>query len=203
MHLPRLDHHALRLRGHAGDARVIGIIPGQIVTEDLLLPAPYRDGELVADPDRDIAKLAVIERHGGRGRIGLGLVRGLGLRSGAMASTVAHDAHNLVVAGMNDEDMLRAAQHLGQTGGGVAVVAGGEILADLPLPIAGLLSPLPIAEIAARLDTLDEMARTLGSMLEHPLMTLSFLALSVIPALKLTDQGLLDVERFVLAAIQE
>jgi adenine deaminase len=182
---------------------VIGIIPGQIVTEDLRLPAPHRDGELLADPERDIAKLAVIERHGGQGRIGLGLTRGLGLRFGAMASTVAHDAHNLVVAGMNDEDMLFAAQHLGQTGGGVVVVAGGEVLADLPLPIAGLLSPLPIAEIAARLDTLDEMARTLGSTLEHPLMTLSFLALSVIPALKLTDQGLLDVERFALASIQE
>jgi len=203
MHLPRIDHHAFRLRGRAGDARVIGIIPGQIVTENLLLPAPHRGGELVADPDRDIAKLAVIERHGGRGRIGLGLVRGLGLRAGAMASTVAHDAHNLVVAGMNDEDMLFAARHLGQTGGGVAVVAGGEVLADLPLPIAGLLSPLPIAEVASRSDTLDEMARTLGSTLEHPLMTLSFLALSVIPSLKLTDQGLLDVERFTLTAIQE
>ncbi|HVA89895.1 MAG TPA: adenine deaminase [Chloroflexota bacterium] len=203
VYLPPLNRHAFRLRGHEGDARVIGIIPGQIVTEDLLLPAPHRDGELVADPERDIAKLAVIERHGGGGRIGIGLVRGLGLRAGALASTVAHDAHNVVVAGMNDEDMIFAAQHLGHTGGGVVVVAGGEVRAELPLPIAGLLSPLPIAEIAARLDALDEMARALGSTLAHPLMTLSFLALSVIPALKLTDQGLVDVERFALALIQD
>lgn len=203
IHLPCLDHQPFRLPGYDGLARVIGIIPGQIVTEDLRLPAPYRDGELVADPDRDIAKLAVIERHGGSGRIGLGLVRGLGLREGAIASTVAHDAHNLVVAGMSDADMLAAVRHLEEAGGGATVVAGGTVLADLPLPIAGLLSPLPIGEIAARLDALDAAAQRLGSSLDHPLMTLSFLALSVIPALKLTDQGLVDTERFTLAAVQE
>ncbi|MGH2345291.1 MAG: adenine deaminase, partial [Chloroflexota bacterium] len=196
MHLPPLDRRSFRLEGHVGPAHVIGIVPEQVVTEHLILPAPYRAGELTADPERDIAKLAVIERHGGTGRIGLGLVRGLGLREGAIASTVAHDAHNLVVAGMNDDDMLLAARRLGETGGGVVVVSGGAVRTELALPIAGLLSPLPIAEVADCLDALDAAAQSLGSKLEHPLMTLSFLALSVSPALKLTDQGLIDVERF-------
>jgi adenine deaminase len=178
------------------------VVPGQIVTEHLRVPAPYRDGELVADPDRNLAKLAVIERHRGSGRIGLGLVSGFGLRAGALASSVAHDAHNLVVLGMNDADMLLAARHVAACGGGVAVVADGEVRAELPLPIAGLLSPLPIAEVATRMDALDAAAAVLGCRLEHPLMTLSFLALSVIPALKLTDQGLIDVERFTLVPLQ-
>lgn len=202
MRLPPLREGSFRLPGVAGQARVIGLVPGQIVTEHLILPAPYRDGELVADPARDIAKIAVIERHNGTGRIGLGLVRGFGLREGALASSVAHDAHNLVVVGMSDRDMLTAAQHVAACGGGVAVAAGGVVLADLPLPIAGLLSPLPIAEIAGRLDALDAAAATLGCALDHPLMSLSFLALSVIPALKLTDQGLLDVEQFALVPVQ-
>jgi adenine deaminase len=200
---PPLSRHSFRLPGSAGMARVIDVVPGQIVTGHALLPAPYRDGELMADPARDVAKLAVIERHGGSGRIGLGLVRGFGLRSGALASSVAHDAHNLVVVGMSDAEMLLAAQHVIETGGGVTVVAGNVVAADLPLPIAGLLSPLPIAEVAARLDALDAAASALGSPLEHPLMTLSFLALSVIPALKLTDQGLVDVERFQIVPVQD
>ncbi|HWE62988.1 MAG TPA: adenine deaminase [Chloroflexota bacterium] len=203
LRIPPLDRTSFRIPGTAGMARVIGVIPNQIVTEHLLLPAPYSDGELVADPARDIAKLAVIERHGGSGRIGLGLVRGFGLRSGALASSVAHDAHNLVVLGMSDDEMLLAARHVIEQGGGVAVVIGNEVLADLPLPIAGLLSPLPLPEVAARLDALDAAAVRLGSALEHPLMTLSFLALSVIPALKLTDQGLVDVTRFKIVALQD
>jgi adenine deaminase len=181
---------------------VIGIIPDQIVTEHLTLPAPYLDGHLHADAERDIAKIAVIARHGGAGRIGLGLVRGFGLRRGALASSVAHDAHNLVVVGMSDEDMLLAARHVTRMDGGVAVVAGGAVPADLPLPIAGLMSALPIAAVAARLDAIDAAAADLGCALEHPLMTLSFLALSVIPSLKLTDQGLLDVDRFALVPVQ-
>jgi adenine deaminase len=203
VHLPALDGGSFRLAGHEGMVHVIGIVPGQVVTEHLILPAPYVAGELTADPERDIAKLAVIERHGGSGGIGLGLVRGLGLREGAIASTVAHDAHNLVVAGMSDDAMLLAGRRLGETGGGVVVVTGGRVLAELALPIAGLLSPLPIAEVAGRLDALDAAAQALGSRLEHPLMTLSFLALSVIPSLKLTDQGLVDVERFVRIDLQD
>jgi len=203
MRMPPLHAGSFRLPGHAGTALAIEIIPGQIVTRGVLLDAPCRDGELVADPERDIAKLAVIERHGGGGAIGLGLVRGFGLRSGAMASSVAHDAHNLIVVGTSDEAMLLAARTVAADGGGVAVVADGEVRAALPLPIAGLLSPLPIADVAARLDELDAAAAALGCRLEHPLMTLSFLGLSVIPALKLSDQGLIDVDRFALVPVQD
>jgi adenine deaminase len=202
MRTPPLTIDSFRIAGTSDDARVIGIIPGQIITEHLTMPAPHHAGYLHADPDRDLAKIAVIERHSGSGSIGLGLARGFGLRRGALASSVAHDAHNLVVVGMSDEDMLLAARHVTATGGGVVVVADGKVLAELPLPIAGLLSPLSIHEVAARLDALDAAASALGCRLEHPLMTLSFLALSVIPALKLTDQGLLDVERFALVALQ-
>ncbi|MDB5077275.1 MAG: adenine deaminase [Chloroflexi bacterium] len=203
MRPPPLTIDSFRIPGRQGNVRVIGTIPGQIVTEHLTMPAPYRDGFLHADPTRDLAKIAVIERHSGAGGIGLGLVQGFGLRRGALASSVAHDAHNLVVVGMSDEDMLLAARHVTATGGGVVVVADGKIVADLPLPIAGLLSPLSINKVAGKLDALDAAASDLGCRLEHPLMTLSFLALSVIPALKLTDQGLLDVERFALVSLQD
>ena len=202
MRPPPLSPASFRIPGAPGTARVIGIIPGQIVTEHLALPAPHRDGFLVADADRDIAKVAVVERHGGTGSIGLGLLRGLGLQRGAIASSVAHDAHNLVIAGMNDEDMLLAARHVTAREGGVVVVADGKVLAELALPIAGLLSPLPIEEVVARLDALHAAATELGCRLEHPFMTLSFLALSVIPALKLTSQGLLDVEQLALVPLQ-
>jgi adenine deaminase len=203
MRVPPLTAESFKLPGKQGAARVIGIIPDQIVTDHLWLTAPFRDGYLHADPEQDIAKIAVIERHGGAGRIGIGLVRGFGFRRGALASSVAHDAHNLIVVGMSDEDMLFAARRVTSMDGGVAVVAGGAVLADLPLPIAGLLSALPIAAVADRLDAIDAAARTLGGSLEHPVMTLSFQALSVIPALKLTDQGLLDIYQFALVPLQE
>lgn len=202
MRAPALTASSFRLRSGDGPAHVIGVIPGQIVTEHLHLAAPMRDGYLEADPARDIAKLAVIERHGNSGRIALGLVKGFGLRAGALASSVAHDAHNLVVVGMSDEEMLLAAQRVIAQDGGVVAVAGQAIHAELALPIAGLLSPLPIGEVAERLDALDAAAAALGCTLDHPLMTLSFLALSVIPSLKLTDAGLLDVQRFALLGVQ-
>jgi adenine deaminase len=202
MRPPALSLDSFRIAGVPGDARVIGVVPDQIVTKHLILPATHRDGQLVADLDRDIAKLAVIQRHSGDGPIGLGLVQGFGLRRGAMASSVAHDAHNLVVVGMNDADMHIAACHVTSSGGGVAVVAEGEVLAELALPIAGLMSPLPIEAVADALDALDAAAATLGSTLAHPLMTLSFMALSVIPTLKLTAMGLVDVDRVALVPLQ-
>jgi len=176
--------------------KVIGLIPGQLLTAKLVLPTPVRDGRLAADPDRDLLKLAVIERHHGSGRIGVGLVQGFGLRQGALASSVAHDSHNLVVAGATAEDMLLAAEHLIRLGGGLAVAAGGRVLADLPLPVAGLLSPAPLTEVAAALRRLHTAYRELGGTLPDPFMALSFLALPVIPALKLTDLGQVDVARF-------
>jgi adenine deaminase len=176
--------------------KVIGLIPGQLLTAKLVLPTPARNGRLAADPARDLLKLAVIERHHGSGRIGVGLVQGFGLRQGALASSVAHDSHNLVVAGVTEEDMLWATEHLIRLGGGLAVAAGGRVLADLPLPVAGLLSPAPLTEVAAALRRLHTAYRELGGTLPDPFMALSFLALPVIPALKLTDLGLVDVARF-------
>lgn len=184
------------IRPGEGPARVIGIIPEQIVTEDLRLEPTVEDGVVVADPARDLLKMAVVERHRGTGRAGLGLVRGLGLRSGALASSVAHDSHNVVVAGASDDDMRAALAAVVEMGGGQVVVDGGRVLAACPLPIAGLMSDRPLPEVRDQVAALTEAARGLGSSLPDPLMTMSFLALPVIPALKLTDQGLVDVTRF-------
>lgn len=161
-----------------------------------------RDGEIVADPNRDLLKLVVIERHHASGRIGLGMVKGLGLRKGALASSVAHDAHNLVIAGVDDSDILLAARTLEEMGGGFACVVDGTVRASVPLPYAGLVSPLPASELVRQLKALDATTAELGCRLEHPCMTLSFLSLSVIPSLKLTDQGLVDVETFTLLPLQ-
>jgi adenine deaminase len=181
----------------AGDmVKVIVLIPGQLLTEKRVMPAPRRDGRLIADPGLDLLKLAVVERHRGSGNLGLGLVQGFGLKRGALASSVAHDSHNIVVVGADESDMLRAAQRLVELNGGLVVVAGGEVLAELPLPIAGLLSPAPLEAVAAACERLNAAYRALGGELPDPFMALSFLALPVIPALKLTDLGLVDVNRF-------
>jgi len=181
--------------------KVIGLVPGQLLTNKLVLPAPVRNGRLGTDVARDLLKLAVVERHNRSGRVGLGLVQGFGLKKGALASTVAHDSHNLVIVGVNDTDMLAAARHLVELGGGLAVVAEGRLLADLPLPVAGLLSPAPLAEVAQAHGRLREAYRSLGGTLADPFMTLSFLSLEVIPALKLTDLGLVDVTRFEVVSL--
>ncbi|MCD6128209.1 adenine deaminase [Candidatus Bipolaricaulota bacterium] len=194
----RVDPEKLSFRIPAGQgkARVIGIVPGQVVTEELLLEPKVEAGEVVPDPARDILKLGVVERHRGTGNVGLGLVKGFGLKRGALASTVAHDSHNIVVVGADDESMFRAVEELVHLGGGQVVVAGGEVLAELPLPIAGLMSDRPLEEVAQAARELSRAARELGCGLPDPFMTLSFLALPVIPKLKLTDQGLVDVDRF-------
>ena len=173
--------------------RVIDIVPGQLITVAASEPPTLRDGRVVADAGRDLAKLAVIERHHGTGRVGVGLVRGFALRSGAFASTVAHDAHNIVVAGADDASMAACARRLTELGGGIAVADGGEVRGELALPIAGLLSDQPAEAVVERLDELVEMLRSQGVTIDAPFMTLSFLALSVIPDLKLTDHGLVDV----------
>jgi adenine deaminase len=177
-------------------ARVIGVLPGQIVTESLVDRPLLADGAAWADPDRDIAKIAVIERHLGTGRIGVGFVRGLGLRRGAIASTVAHDAHNIVVAGVDDADMVRAARRLVELGGGMVAVHDRGVRAEMALPVAGLMSDAPAERVVAQSRALGEAARALGCTLDAPFHTLGFLALSVIPALKITDRGLIDVGAF-------
>jgi len=202
IHLGGIGLDDLRMPGRPGLVEVVGIEPGQITTRHLREAAPLRDGEIVADPERDLLKLVVMERHHASGRMGLGLVKGLGLRRGALASSVAHDAHNLVIAGVSDEDILRAARVLQEMGGGFACVVDGEVRARVPLPLAGLVSSLPASELVQQLAALDAAAAELGCTLAHPGMTLSFLSLSVIPSLKLTDQGLVDVETFTLLSLQ-
>ena len=179
-----------------GVVKVIGLIPGQLLTEKRLRPTPVRNGRLATAPGQDILKLAVVERHHGTGHLGLGLVQGFGLPQGALVSSVAHDSHNIVVVGADESDMLQAVRHLVNLGGGMAVVSGGKVLADLPLPIAGLISPWPLDRVAAAYSRLKRAYHGLGGALPDPFMALSFLALAVIPALKLTDLGLVDVDRF-------
>jgi adenine deaminase len=176
--------------------RAIEIIPGQIITRQSIEAAPVVDGRVVSDPERDLLKIAVIERHRGTGRTGIGVVKGIGLLRGAIASSVAHDAHNIIVVGATDTDMLAAVRHVIDMQGGLAVAADGKILASLALPIAGLMSPQPVRWIQEQLTALTRAAGELGISLADPFMTLSFLALPVIPELKITDMGLVDVNRF-------
>ncbi|MDJ0810019.1 MAG: adenine deaminase [Desulfobacterales bacterium] len=187
---------ALRIQAQGRDVRVIEIIPDQIVTRSAMVRACVRDGLAVADTERDLLKIAVIERHRGTGRTGTGFVRGMGLKQGALASSVAHDAHNIITVGADDDDMRAAVGTVVSMGGGLAVVSAGEVRARLALPIAGLMSPQPMAAVERALNDLLAAARDLGCPLKDPFMTLAFLALPVIPALKITDQGLVDVDRF-------
>ncbi|MBN2439346.1 MAG: adenine deaminase [Deltaproteobacteria bacterium] len=179
-----------------GQIRVIGLIPGQILTRQRILEPAVRDGAVVSDTDRDIQKLAVVERHRGTGRIGLGFVQGFGLKEGALVSSVAHDSHNIIAVGCNDEDLFTAVKAVEGMNGGLAAVRDGEVLARLPLPIAGLMSDKPLAEVARGWEDLRQAARDFGSVPAEPFMVLSFLALPVIPELKLTDRGLVDVNLF-------
>jgi adenine deaminase len=176
--------------------RVIEVIPDQIVTRGLTESAPIRGDHVVSDASRDLLKIAVVERHTGSGGIGIGMVRGLGLQRGALASSVAHDSHNIIVAGASDQDMAAATAAVVVMGGGLAAAAGGRVVAQLPLPVAGLMSLEPVQAVSDAMDGLVRAARQLGSSLEDPFMTLSFLALPVIPELKLTDRGLVEVRQF-------
>jgi adenine deaminase len=177
-------------------ARVIGSIPDQLFTENRVEDVKIVDGLAVADVGRDILKMAVIERHKATGNIGLGFIQGIGLKRGAIAGTVAHDHHNLVVIGADDQSMMAAAKAVAAMGGGLVAVDGDRILAELPLPVGGLMSDQPVAEVRQAMDALLEAAGQLGSPLHDPFMAMSFMALEVIPSLKLTDVGLVDVDQF-------
>ncbi len=181
--------------------RIIGAIPNQLITEHIIEEGTFRHGHAIAAPSRDILKMVVIERHLATGNVGKGFVRGLGLTKGALASTVAHDHHNLVVAGADDQSMLTAAHAVAETRGGMAIAVGDKVLAQLPLPIAGLMSNQPIETVHRQMDELLVAAHKLGSLLHDPFMTLGFLALPVIPSLKLTDRGLVDVDHFKLISL--
>ena len=207
----RLDPHQARARRRptcawrppAPSARVraIGMVPSQLATEHRIVEAPVVDGEVRASTELDLAKAASIERHGGPGTIGLGFVQGLGLERGAVATTVAHDNHNVLVVGMSDEEMLLAVERLRAAGGGMIAVAGREVLALVELPIAGLVSDRPVEEVAEQVRELGRAYEELGSTLEYPFMFVSLLSLGVIPALRLTNRGLVDGVEFELVPV--
>ncbi|MGQ9668021.1 MAG: adenine deaminase, partial [Anaerolineae bacterium] len=186
----------------AGTAvRVIGIVPDQIITRSLRLEPKVEAGQITADVSRDMLKIAVVERHHATGNVGVGLVQGMGLKRGAIASSVAHDSHNIVVVGADDRSMRRAVRGVAEMGGGQVVADEEEVLARLPLPIAGLISGQPLEAVQEAGEAVRRAARALGCALSDPVMTLSFLALPVIPALKITDKGLVDVERFAIVPL--
>src|SRR5467141_4428453 len=192
---------SFRIASGAKRIRVIRVIPGQLLTGTEMAEPAVRDGGIVADPARDLVKIAVLERHHATGRIGLGFATNVGLQRGAFASTVAHDAHNIVVLGVDDADMAACACRLAEIGGGIVIADGGRVVEELPLPVAGLMSDQPLAQVHERLNSMERRLAGMGVKGTAPFMTLSFLALSVIPELKITDQGLVDVAAFKLVPL--
>lgn len=192
----RLDHLDFTIPAKGNRIHVIGGSGDQVVTEHLLEDARIANGQAIVDTERDILKIAVVERHRATGNIGKGFIKGFGLKRGALAGTVAHDHHNLVVIGADDASMRRAAHAIVEMGGGLVAVDGEQVLARLPLPVAGLMSEQPIEQMRREYDALIAAAQQMGSAMQDPFMAMSFMALEVIPKLKLTDVGLVDVEQF-------
>ncbi|MEA3397145.1 MAG: adenine deaminase [Chloroflexota bacterium] len=191
-----VDALSLRIPAEGTRLRAIGLIPDQVVTEERVVTAKIVAGEAISDVACDLLKMATVERHRGTGNVGLGFVQGLGLRRGAIAGSVGHDCHNITVAGVNDAEMRAAVRAVKELGGGLVAVLEGEVIGSVPLPIGGLMSDQPIEVVREQMDALLAAAQALGSPLHDPFMQLGFLALEVIPKLKLTDQGLVDVEKF-------
>lgn len=193
-----VDVEALSFRIPAEGTRIraIGVIADQIVTDERIMDVTIVNSEAIPDVARDLVKMATIERHNHTGKVGLGFVHGLGLKRGAIAGSVGHDCHNVTVAGVSDAEMRAAVRAVKDLGGGLVAVLNGEVIASVPLPIGGLMSDLPVEVVRAQMDTLLERVKELGSPHHDPFMHLGFLALEVIPKLKLTDQGLVDVEKF-------
>lgn len=194
--LPPITAGSFSIPARGEYINVMGLIPDQIVTKKLTMKAKIENGFAVADIEQDILKMVVIERHNATGNIGKSFVHGFGLKKGALASTVAHDSHNLIVLGTNDEDMAVAANRIQELQGGQVIVIDGRVVEELPLPIAGLMSDMPLEKVKERLDRFDVITGDMGAKISHPFMKLSFLALPVIPELKVTDRGLVDVGKF-------
>jgi adenine deaminase len=190
-----------RIPGNGPLTPVIGVIPGRIITEHWTAELPVSGGQRGIDLGQDVIKVAVVERHHGSGRIGRGFVKGFGLKRGAIASSIGHDSHNICVVGADDADMAVAVNHLGTIEGGFCVVEGGRVLADLALPVAGLMSLKTFEEVREALLPLRSAAKSLGVVLPEPFLQVAFLPLPVIPHLKLTDRGLVDVDRFEFVAV--
>ena len=192
---------AFLLRSDQPLAKVIQLIPGQILTKKAMKTILLKDGVAYPNIKEDILKIVVVERHRATGNIGIGFVQGFGIRRGAIGSSVAHDSHNLVIVGTNDEDILKATVAMKAMRGGLVVVLDGKVLASLALPIAGLMAETPVPQVNSRLTALHRAAKTLGCKLADPFMALSFLSLPVIPELKITDKGLVDVNQFKIVPL--
>ena len=188
----------MEIHGSGVDRPVMGIIPGQIITEYLRLTLPEADGQVLPDLNADVAKVCVVARHGHNDNIGRGFVKGFGLRHGALASSVGHDSHNICVVGTNDADMAVAVNRLEETGGGFVAVHDGQVIAELRLPVAGLMSDAPFEQVRDDLIVLRKASKDLGVSLEEPFLQLAFLPLPVIPHLKITDLGMIDVRTMEL-----
>ena len=192
VHIAPLSLRDLRL-DPASAKEAVGVTAGEIATQLLAVEPVVRDGWAVAAPERDLLKLVCVERHHATGRVGVGYVQGFGLRRGALASSIAHDAHNIVAVGADDGDLLLAITTVAESGGGLATVANGQVLAQMALPVAGILSDRPLPEVASEYAALEDAARGLGSQLPSPFGLLAFLALSVIPEARVTDRGFVRV----------
>lgn len=197
----RLDSLDFAIPAQTSRIRVIGAVGDQVVTGHVVEDARIVDGLAVSDPERDILKMAVVERHRATGGIGKGFIKGFGLKRGAIAGTVAHDHHNLVVIGVDDASMRRAVQAVVDIRGGLVAVDGDQVLGELSLPVAGLMSERPLDDVRHDYDALTRQAQALGSTMHDPFMAMSFMALEVIPKLKLTDLGLVDVEQFKMVEL--
>jgi adenine deaminase len=195
------DKISFRVEAQGRRANIIGVIPDQIVTDHLIEELTIENGEAVQDPGLDLLKIAVIDRHANTGAHTVGFVKGIGLRQGAIASSIAHDHHNLVVVGADDASMMAAARAVANTGGGLSVANQQAVLAQVPLPIAGLMSDQPIETVRVQMDEALLAAHQLGAIVHDPFMAMSFLALAVIPELKITDQGLVDVSKFQIVPL--
>jgi len=202
VHLKDISPDDFRIFVQGKKVRVIGLLPDQIITKHLIKEAKKEGDEILADPEQDTIKIAVIERHHATGNMGLGLLSGLGLKKGAIASSVSHDSHNIVVAGVNNQDMYCAVKAIEKMQGGFVLVENGIVKAGLALPIAGLISPLSAQEVGFHMKTLCQEAKNLGISLPNPFLTLSFVALPVIPELRLTDKGLVDVNKFEFVGLE-
>lgn len=196
-----VTHESFRIRQEGKIARIIALIPGEILTKACYGEVKSEGGWVVSDTERDVLKLAVVERHKASGRTGMGLVKGFGLKAGALATSVAHDSHNIISVGVNDRDMCRAVDEVKRIGGGMVVASGEKILARTPLKVAGLMSTEPLDRLTEQLEGLNRAAHALGCLVPEPFMSLSFMALPVIPELKLTDMGLVDIHKFTLVPL--
>jgi adenine deaminase len=181
-----------------GETPVMGVLPGKIITEHRRYRLPAKGNQTTVDLARDIIKVAVIERHGKNGNHANGFVQGFGLKKGAIASTVGHDSHNICVVGVDEDDMALAANRLGEIKGGFVVVEDGKVTGEIALPVAGLMSLEPYETVRDTLHHLRHAAFALGATLEEPFLQLAFLPLPVIPHLKISDRGMVDVDRFAL-----